>query len=68
MCEFRLSKTISANKIDKVREINEMLWVEKLAQTSWIMKLRNGGPESVPVIGFNPEAGVGGHYKMMDEW
>lgn len=63
---FDSAKPFSENKIDKVREVNGVLWVEKLAQTWGLMKLRNGATESVQIIGFNPETGVGGPWKMKE--
>ncbi len=43
-----------------------MLWVEKIAQTWGFMKLKNGSTESVQIIGFNPETGIGGPWKMKE--
>lgn len=63
---FDSAKPFSENKIDKVREINGVLWVEKLAQTWGLMKLRSGATESVQIIGFNPETGIGGPWKMKE--
>jgi putative ABC transport system permease protein len=63
---FDSAKPFSENKINKVRELKEVLWVEKIAQTWGLMKLRSGATESVQIIGFNPETGIGGPWKMKE--
>ncbi|HLE24333.1 MAG TPA: ABC transporter permease [Thermodesulfobacteriota bacterium] len=60
------AKPFSENKINKVRETKGVLWVEKIAQTWGLMKLKSGGTESVQIIGFDTESGVGGPWKMKE--
>ncbi len=63
---FDSAKPFSENKINKVRGLNDVLWVEKIAQTWGLLKLKNGGTESLQIIGFNSENGVGGPWKMKE--
>ena len=63
---FDSAKPFSENKINKVREHNDVLWVEKMAQTWGLLKLRSGATESVQIVGFNPESGIGGPWKMKE--
>jgi len=60
------AKPFSENKINKVRETKGVLWVEKIAQTWGLMKLKSGGTESVQIIGFDTESGVGGPWRMKE--
>jgi putative ABC transport system permease protein len=60
------AKSFSENKINKVRVLNDVLWVEKIAQTWGLLKLKSGGTESLQIIGFNPENGIGGPWKMKE--
>src|SRR3990172_5127400 len=50
------AKPFSENKINKVRETRGVLWIEKIAQTWGLMKLKSGGTES----------GVGGPWRMKE--
>ena len=60
------AKPFSENKINKVRETRGVLWIEKIAQTWGLMKLKSGGTESVQIIGFDTESGVGGPWRMKE--
>jgi len=63
---FDSAKPFSENKINKVRGLKDVLWVEKIAQTWGLLKLRSGATESVQIVGFNPESGIGGPWKMKE--
>jgi putative ABC transport system permease protein len=60
------AKPFSENKINKIRETRGVLWIEKIAQTWGLMKLKSGGTESVQIIGFDTESGVGGPWRMKE--
>ena len=61
---FDSARPFSENKVNKVRELHDVLWVEKIAQTWGLLKLKNGATETVQIIGFNPGSGIGGPWKM----
>jgi len=61
---FDSARPFSENKVNKVRALHDVLWVEKIAQTWGLLKLKNGATETVQIIGFNPGSGIGGPWKM----
>ena len=61
---FDSAKPFPERKINKVKEARGVLWVDKIAQTWGLMKLKNGGTESVQIIGINPEKDVGIPWKI----
>ncbi|MGQ0793105.1 MAG: FtsX-like permease family protein [Deltaproteobacteria bacterium] len=63
---FDSAKPISENKMNPVRELKEVLWVERLAQTWGYIKLESGSTETIQIIGFNAETGIGGPWKMRE--
>lgn len=63
---FDSSRPFSEQKLNKVKEVDGILWAEKLIMTWGLMKLKSGGTESVQIIGFDPDTGVGGPWKMRE--
>jgi putative ABC transport system permease protein len=63
---FDSARPFSENKINKVRESSDVEWVAKIAQTWGLMKLKSGATESVQILGFNPDTGIGGPWKMKE--
>jgi putative ABC transport system permease protein len=63
---FDSARPFSENKINKVRESSDVEWVAKIAQTWGLLKLKSGATESVQIIGFNPDTGIGGPWKMKE--
>lgn len=58
------SKPFSEDKMYRVRELNEVLWIEKIAQTWGFLKMSSGATETILLVGFNPDTGVGGPWSM----
>lgn len=63
---FDSAKSFSESKINQVRKLSEVEWVERYIQTWGLMKLANGATERIQIMGFNPETGVGGPWKMKE--
>lgn len=63
---FDSSRPFSETKLNKVKEVDGILWAEKLIMTWGLMKLKNGGTESVQIIGFHPDTGIGGPWKLRE--
>lgn len=61
---FDSAKPIDARRAHQVRAIPGVLWVEKLVNTWALLKMPNGATQSVQIVGFNPETGVGGPWAM----
>lgn len=47
-----------------VRSARGIEWVEKLIVTWALIKQKEGGTEQVEIVGFNPDTGIGGPWKM----
>lgn len=61
---FDFSQPFPANRINQVRAFDEVLWAEKIHVWFGFIKLHDGRREQAEVIGFNPDTGVGGPWKM----
>ena len=62
---FDFALPFSAQRIDRVRSLPEVLWAEKLLLFWGYLKLADGGREQVQIIGFNPDTGIGKPWKML---
>ena len=61
---FDFSQPFPAYRINRVRELDEVLWAEKIHVWFAFLKLADGRREQAQVIGFNPDTGVGGPWSM----
>jgi putative ABC transport system permease protein len=61
---FDFSQPFPANRIDRVRALDQVLWAEKLQVQFAFLKLHDGRREQAQVIGFNPDTGIGGPWSM----
>ena len=56
----------SEAKLNKVKEVPGVAWADFLI-LGWVgMRLKNGGAESIELIGFNPDTGVGGPWHVVE--
>jgi putative ABC transport system permease protein len=51
-------------KLNKVKEVPGVAWADHLVLGWGNMKLTNGGSENIELIGFNPETGAGGPWRL----
>jgi len=61
---FDFTQPFPANRINRVRSLDEVLWAEKIHVWFAFLKLADGRREQAQVIGFNPDTGVGGPWSM----
>lgn len=61
---FDFSQPFPANRINRVRALDHVLWAEKIHVWFGFLKLHDGRREQAEVIGFNPDTGVGGPWSM----
>lgn len=61
---FDFSQPFPANRINRVRALEEVLWAEKIHVWFAFLKLADGRREQAQVIGFNPDNGIGGPWSM----
>ena len=61
---FDFSQPFPANRIDRVRALDQVLWAEKIHVWFAFLKLHDGRREQAQVIGFNPDTGIGGPWSM----
>ena len=63
---FDFPLTFSEGKLSRVKGVPGVAWAEHLV-LGWVnMKLANGGSESIELIGFNPNTGVGGPWRLRE--
>jgi putative ABC transport system permease protein len=53
-------------KLNKAKEVPGVAWADKLIVTWASMRKRDGGSENVELVGFNPNTGVGGPWKLRE--
>jgi putative ABC transport system permease protein len=63
---FDSARPFPLRKLYKVRSLPEVAWAEEIVMSWGLMKLPSGATESVQVIGFNLETGVGGPWQMAE--
>jgi len=61
---FDFTQPFPANRINRVRSFDEVLWAEKIHVWFAFLKLADGRREQAQVIGFNPDTGIGGPWSM----
>lgn len=61
---FDFSQPFPAYRINRVRALDQVLWAEKIHVWFGFLKLHDGRREQAEVIGFNPDSGVGGPWRM----
>lgn len=63
---FDSARPLPERKLYKAREVEGVLWAEPVVMTWGLMKLKSGATESVQIIGFDPENGIGGPWRMKE--
>jgi putative ABC transport system permease protein len=63
---FDFGRSISDKKCNQAREINGVLWAEKLLVSFALWKTPGGGQESIQLIGFNPETMIGSPWEIVE--
>ena len=63
---FDFPLPFSEGKLPKVKEVPGIAWAEHLVLGWANMKLTNGGSENVELIGFNPNTGIGGPWRLRE--
>jgi len=63
---FDFPVPFSERKLNKVKETPGVAWADHLLLGWANMRRRDGGAENVELIGFNPETGVGGPWRMRE--
>ena len=61
---FDFALPFAERKVNQVKQTPGVAWAEKLIVTWTILKRLDGGSENVVLVGFNPETGVGGPWKL----
>ncbi|MBI5409527.1 MAG: FtsX-like permease family protein [Nitrospirae bacterium] len=62
---FDFANPFPEERINKVKALPDVLWAEKIILTWGFLKLADGGQEQVQIIGFNPDSGIGGPWRMI---
>lgn len=63
---FDWARPIPAIRADQAREVPGVLWTRKMVLAWSAMRLPNGGTEATELIGYDPESGIGGPWKMKE--
>ena len=63
---FDFPQPFSELKLNRVKETPGIAWAEHLVLGWGTMRLPDGGFENVEIIGFNPESGVGGPWRLRE--
>lgn len=63
---FDFSQPFPAYRINQVRALEEIAWADKIHVWFAFLKLHDGRREQAEVVGFNPDTGVGGPWKMVE--
>lgn len=63
---FDFPLPFTERKLNKVKETAGVAWADHLVLGWTGMKLVNGGSESIELIGFNPDTGVGGPWRLKE--
>jgi putative ABC transport system permease protein len=53
-------------KLNKAKEVPGVAWADRLILTWASLKKLDGGSENVELLGFNPETGIGGPWKLRE--
>src|SRR5437016_5015665 len=61
---FDFPMPVREGKLNKVKEVPGVAWADYLALTWLNMRLADGGSESIELIGFNPDTGIGGPWRI----
>jgi len=63
---FDFPVPFSERKINKVRETPGVAWADHLLLGWATMRRRDGGAENIELVGFNPETGIGGPWRLRE--
>lgn len=63
---FDSARPFPLRKLYKIRALPEVEWAEEIVMSWGLMKLPSGATESVQIIGFNLDTGVGGPWAMAE--
>ncbi len=63
---FDFPLPFNEGKLNKVKEVPGVAWADNLVLGWANMKLPNGGSENIEVVGFNPETGIGGPWRLTE--
>src|SRR5262245_5045178 len=61
---FDSSRPFSENKLWRVRQVKGIEWAEPVAKGWSLIKLRNGGTDTIMVVGIEPNSRIGWPWKM----
>ncbi len=62
---FDFALPIPESKIRKIRETRGVAGIEKLILAFSVVQLKGGITDSVEIIGYNPDSGIGGPWRMV---
>jgi putative ABC transport system permease protein len=63
---FDSSRPFPESKLWRVRQVQGVDWAEPVAKGWSLIKLRNGGTDTVMVVGINPDSRIGWPWKMKE--
>ncbi|MBI3990366.1 MAG: FtsX-like permease family protein [candidate division NC10 bacterium] len=63
---FDSARPFPERKLSKVKEVPGFQWAEMVVMGWGLIKLKDGATETVQMVGFNPEKGVGGPWKLRE--
>ncbi len=63
---FDFSQPFPENKIYRILSTPGVASAEKYFLGWWVIKLPDGGSEQVEIIGYNPDSGIGGPWRMRE--
>jgi putative ABC transport system permease protein len=63
---FDFPLPFTERKLNKVKETPGVAWADHLILGWANMRLPNGGSENIELVGFNPETGVGGPWRLKE--
>src|SRR5688572_27750171 len=63
---FDFPLPFTEGKLRKVKAVPGVAWAEHMVLGWANMKLPNGGSENIELIGFNPDSGVGGPWRLRE--
>jgi putative ABC transport system permease protein len=61
---FDFPLAFAERKLNQVKETVGVAWADRLILTWASLKRRDGGSENIELIGFNPDTGVGGPWRL----
>ena len=63
---FDAARPFPERKLWTVRQVSGVLWAEPIAKSWALLKLRNGGTDTVMMVGFDPDSKIGWPWKLKE--